>query len=415
MKTIYLIDDSPDRHLQLQPLIDSLNASAFGAVPEYTATYPSNREEANNLARQSIDVNGVWTTVCHAEPGSIVLLDLFFDGVNEITSARSLTQLITDDARPWGVSARKWMIAAQEEYPSLLSTYSTAVLACAVLKARGISFILISTAAAAATFTPWCETWGIPSAQSRARDQWRSWKDEIIKLHRHPDPITRQILDLYAGPIAGDDSSWTHNWCQDNIQQGNNIWGCVLDDSQNKALHFRQEGWRLSDDPSRPVAGSVLHNTDEEQSVVKKLGFDFPVKCNCDRFVFPREPGIVFLLSLRELIVALGETKPKAVLFGKGSHQYFVSVELQDANQSKMINRVLEKKWKLHETFSGTYSICEPIPNGGFSEAIFHFCHSRLGGISGDEDWVKLFRNGSRKWVAWPCLTEKGITFYWRG
>jgi hypothetical protein len=411
MKTIYLIDDSPDRHLQLQPLIESLNASA-GAVPDYAATYPSNGVEANDVARQSIDVNGVWSTVCQAEPNSIFLIDLLLDGVNEITSTKSLTQLITDTAEPWGVDARQWMIAAQEEYPGLLSTYSTALLACAVLKARKISFILVSTAAAADTFTSWCETWGIPSAQSRARDQWKSWKDEIIKLHRHADPITRQILDLYAGPIAGDDSSWDHDWCEHNIQLGSNIWGFVLDDPQNKALHLRGDEWRLSDDPSRRVAGSVLRD------VVKKLGFGCFVQCNCDWFVFPREPGIVFLLSLRGLIAGLvndKKPKPKAVLFGKESNLYFVSVELQDANQCETIDRILIRQWKQHRTFYGPDSICEPIPDGGFSEAIFHFCHSRLGGILGDEDWVKLFRNGSRRWVAWPCLTDKGIAFYWRG
>lgn len=413
MKTIYLIDDSPGRHVELRPLLNSLNANP-GAVPEYAATCPNDGSEANTVAKNSVDVNVVWTTVSQAAPHSIFLIDLKLAGVNETTSCNILTQFINNETEIWGNEARRLLNDAASNYQLLLSTYSTAVLACAVLKARGISFILVSTAAAADIFTPWCEAWDIPAAQSRAREQWKSWKDEIVKLHRHPDQITRNILDGYHNSIAMDESAWTHDWCQDHIQEGRKIWRCEgIDDSSNKALHCRSNnGWMPYSEPSRPIASGTLN------CIFKELGFKFPVRINCDGFAFPFEPGIVFLLSLRELVVAMGSPSPKEISFGMNGELYYVSVGLDNASPLHSINRLLTKAWKLHQTFSekevNKQSIQESIPAGGFSEAIFHLCHSRLGGIRGDDDWVRLFRNGSEQWVMWPCFTDEGITFYWK-
>ncbi|WP_300434403.1 hypothetical protein [Zoogloea sp.] len=415
MKTIYLIDDDAGRHLQLAALIDSLNAS-LPDLPEYQAdNCPNDRNAAVAVADNSVNCINVWTAITAAPPDSIFLVDLHLGDVSEVTSRRELSCYINNSTEPWGETARSLLNEATDIHNQLLTEYSTAVLACAVLKAREIPVILISTAAGSRAFRPWCDSWRIPYAPDRYDYQWKSWKEEIIKLHRHPDSITRQILELYAQPITSDSNAWLHDWCEENVELGQNIWNCSFGDDmntadcQNKAIHIRQKAWGLSDSPSRPMNKSVVLDA------VKKLNFDFSVECICDNFVFPREPGIVFLLSLRELIVALGKNnpKPEAVRFGNEKNRYFVSVELQAANQSEMIDRLLRKDWIAHKTFTGQDPICEQIPSGGFSEAIFHFCHSRLAGISGDEDWVKLFRNGSRKWVAWPCLTNKGITFYW--
>lgn len=419
MKKIYLIDNDFVRHEQLAPLIKNLN-SPDGTSPEYVGNAPNNIEHAKELALQSISAENVWNAVTSAHPNSIFLIDLVLDdmedGIDEKTSRPVLEGRIRAETAEWGTKARELLQTVSDEYKTTLSTYSTAVLACAVLKARGIKSILVSAAAAHNTFVQWREDWDIPIAQSRARDQWLSWRDEIVKLDRHPDDRTRQILDQFQESIASSNEAWEHDWCGRNVQCGKSLWSCEqIDDPSNKALHCRSnDAWALKSTPSRPIDVAVL------QTVLNKLDFVFPVQINCTSpFVLPIEPGIVFLLSLRELIVAmsLGRPSPKAMVFGKDNGLHYVSVIMEGAAPKDSIKRLLTKEPKLHHTFpeheKTNMSIRESIPAGGLSEAIFHLCHSRLGSIRGDEDWVNLFRNGSAQWVAWPCFTNEGITFYW--
>jgi len=412
--------------MQLGALIRSLNAQCGGA-DAYAANCPGQGISENDAARNSIDTPKVWDVVTTANTDSVFLLDLSLtqplfrsdQGVsvplNEALAKKYLEQKINERKESWAAAAKQLIDSAKNSYKDLLGKYSTAILACAVLKARKIPCIIVSGVVGYADFGPWTKDWNLPTAQSSDEKSWQDWEKEIVKLHRHPDMITGRILNLYASPIANDDKAWEHDWCGNNISQGEGIWGSSLGDTANKVLHCRADNsWRFRKDVPEPIEKSVF------LSVVEKLGFEFTVICEIDRVVLPKGPGIVFLLSLRELVNEIhtpGNRKAKGMVFGKDHDLHYVSLVFEGFSQLAAIKRLLSKDWKAHLTLSGNDSgkdpIREQIPAGGVSEAIFHLCHSRLGGIKGDDDWVELFRNGSAKWGMWPCITGDGITFYW--
>jgi len=452
MTTIYLIDDDASRHQQLDILIRTLNVENNN---QYLGTEcPGDTEKAHAHALDSINPVNVWRKVSTAPIDSIFLIDLKLEPINEEKSYEDLLAFLAADSSDWKEAATSDVKTAFQKYPSL-AAYRTAIFACAVLNARRVKTLIISSAAldgARILRNRWPLV--IATSTRDSASEWMTWKEKISELMRHPDRVVSDILMQYAGLVIADPdgNAWRHNDCERaaSINLAKSIWHYDdIDEQINKAFHTRSDGWTVLEELSRPISEEALKAAVERLELGCKLEYDVEETTllghQMKRFCFPVEPGIAFLLSLKELFYASKKRidnrdalrNPEKLVFGKRDELHWVAVHFDPKSwggRSAFIERLIRKPWKTHSVFDrnmmaavskdstpdskkerAVSEIREHVPDGGLSEAVFHLAHCRLGEIrvTEDEGWAQMFRNGARKWVAWPSLGESCIIFYW--
>jgi hypothetical protein len=433
MTYLRIIDDSLDRHRQFKALLNDLN----GSTVEYRADLLPDGLDDNQVdeyIKNSLSAQCIYNDVTSAPPGSVFLVDLKLR--RAMTTAEE-EACFREAVRLLSSSNSRDLERAAAEIENVFSAYNNmkaypiAVFICVVsLKLQSIP-ILISTAAYDEA-EQFAEAYGVKHVPGKAnvanplKAYPQGWGDEIRNLNRHPNVIIREILNQYFSPLSSFQSVWEHGngetvpyACETVAAKdlGNRIWNTCLDDTANKALHCRTE-WKL--------LGPRLFEHRFLEAAVTRLGLDcsveYSIPASVDgkvRFCLPVEPGIAFLLSLKELVTSMtsdGKPPPKGISFERKGDLLSLTIYLNSETCSAwgMVKRFLNKgegRWKYHPTFDG--NVCERIPGGGLSEAIFHLGHSRLNGIVGDEPWAKMFRNGSPDWIAWPSFGESSITYHW--
>jgi|GEM_PF-5331755 len=250
------------------------------------------------------------------------------------------------------------------------------------------------------------------------RSELTDWGREFY----HQDPIINAIYDQYIRKIQENTKYWEHNECdilsQACIEYGREMWQADWNsqgDATNKAFHCRPDDWGTAYTiPSRPIQLNYLRHAVNQLDLGCELRWEPE---DLAKFCFPIEPGIMFLLSLRELVLALKNGLKELVFREEAGKLYSLELVLNnheeaDFELSNFLGRFFEKGWKDYPTFSDTM---EYIPGTGLCEAIFHLMHCRLSRIGGNKPWAQMFRNGNKKWTVWPSINDKGIKFYWGG
>jgi len=413
MTKLYIIDDDPGRHAQFASLVHSLKDEGYAAG--------NGGSDFQGQAMACMTHESLWDLPHQISGDAVFLVDYRLELGVSTDTLNSLRDRLHSKVAALGADdqiARLLKGARTILGESKYESYFLAVVLCAILKSKGIPTIVISSAGYEAG-QPLSEAWKMPIAASASDKAWEKWKEEILKLRvRHADVVISEVLRSYFTPVAYMLNAWTHNYCNTEGRiAGAAIWGIKdIEGTANKALHERAPvSWR-------PLAPSPIPVT-LLRAVGERLGLPLQVSGeDPGPFVLPISPGIMVLLSLRELVKEMtsdnesGKLRPdpKSIVFTQRGDVMSIAIKFDESACAgfSMVKRFLARRdWKQHKTHND--EIIHRIPGGGLSEAIFHLGHARLNGIKGDEPWAKMFRNGSEDWVAWPSFGESSITFHW--
>jgi len=405
MTRIYLIDDQFNRHLEHSLLVTDLTGKGFAGEVCW------NENLAKNKADSCVTPESIWNLTTTAVLDSVFLVDLTL-GVDEVAAKISFAAIF-DGAE----------VSLKNEIKTLLpycdknSSYYSAIFACAVLRARRIPTIIISSRAIQVGRELWRD-WGIPLCVGTGDFEWPTWKDGILKLMRHPDPLLRSMLVKYQEPIKNNTNAWDHDWCDDAaIPTAQNVLSIESFDEERttkeiKALLMRSNsGWEFRS-PEHGISSNTL------KAVLKVLDIDASVESSV--FEFPVSPGIAFLISLKELLIASKDKgTPQSIRFfalpsdatSKNSVRVFgLRIEFASSEDNpdglSAVLRLLEKLRTAGNDVAG--------PAGGLAEGIWNLGHCRSKGIrTFDEPWAEMFAKGASQWLSWPSFDKNSVTFHW--
>lgn len=415
MTKIYIIDDDPNRHLQHAKLVSDLHNCGFDGVTSI------DEAQAETNAKASISETSIWETTSSAQSNSVFLVDFRLVDVDEDAAYKSLMALLENCGNECLINDIKVLLETAFQTSADLEKYHSAVFACAVLRARNIPVIVISSGAFE-TAERLSELWDMGMAASSSSEAWKAWKVEILKRVRHPDPFVRKLLVRYHEPVSGDLNAWRHDWCQpnDGIGHGRGVLKIPSFDqdnltgsesTENKAFHMRtDDAWSVI-----PAAGYLVCKSSLSHALKQ---FDINAQVSCDVYRFPVSPGLAFLISLKELLLACldeqGNGAPILVeLFTKGDDStdpdisgVRIKFSDSDGHGLNLVKRLIKK---IKESQND-----ETIPQGGLCRAVWNLGHCRSSDIQANgEPWAQMFSNGNPHWVAWPSFSKDTITFHW--